>query len=146
VRLAERAAAELDLAGVDPSAALGLSGRAVADIRAAVDGSTAAATKAAYSSDWRRFTRLAGAGGFPPLPAPQLVVAHYVTATAAEQTGVGRWRYAPSTLTRWVSTINQVHTAAGLDAPGRSEVVRRALSGIRRIRATPPTPGERRCC
>jgi len=31
-----------------------------------------------------------------------------------------------------------VHTAAGLDAPGRSEVVRRALSGIRRIRATPP--------
>jgi integrase len=31
-----------------------------------------------------------------------------------------------------------VHTAAGLDPPGRSEVVRRALSGIRRIRATPP--------
>ena len=37
-----------------------------------------------------------------------------------------------------MSTINQVHTAAGLDTPGRSEVVRRALSGIRRIRATPP--------
>ena len=37
-----------------------------------------------------------------------------------------------------MSSINQFHTAAGLDAPGRAEVVRRALSGIRRIRATPP--------
>ena len=31
-----------------------------------------------------------------------------------------------------------MHTAAGLDPPGRNEIVRRALSGIRRIRATPP--------
>ena len=39
-----------------------------------------------------------------------------------------------------MSSINQVHTAAaGLDAPGRSEVVRR-LSGIRRIRAEPLAP------
>ena len=30
-----------------------------------------------------------------------------------------------------------MHTAAGLDPPGRNETVRRALSGIRRIRATP---------
>jgi integrase len=37
-----------------------------------------------------------------------------------------------------VSSINQFHTAAGLDTPGRSEVVRRALSGVRRIRAIPP--------
>jgi len=37
-----------------------------------------------------------------------------------------------------VSSINQIHTAAGLPAPGRSEVVRRALSGVRRIRRTPP--------
>ena len=37
-----------------------------------------------------------------------------------------------------MASINQVHTAAGLDPPGRNEVVRRALSGIRRIRATPP--------
>jgi len=66
------------------------------------------------------------------------VLAHYITEAAAEQTGIGTWRYAPATQTRWVASINQVHTAAGLDAPGRSEVVRRALSGIRRIRATPP--------
>jgi integrase len=137
-RLAAATAAELDLAGVGAVADAGLSEQAVADIRAAVQGSTASNTKAAYTSDWRRFTLWAGADGHPLLPAPPLVVAHYITQAAAEQTGVGRWRYAPATLTRWVSTINQVHTAAGLDAPGRSEVVRRALSGIRRIRATPP--------
>ena len=91
-----------------------------------------------YRSDWARFTLWAGAGGFPSLPAPPLVVAHYITEAAAEMTGVGKWRYTPATLTRWVSSINQFHTAAGYDAPGRSEVVRRALSGIRRIRATPP--------
>ena len=66
------------------------------------------------------------------------MLAHYITEAAAEQTGVGKWQYAPATLTRWVASINQVHTAAGLDPPGRSEIVRRALSGIRRIRATPP--------
>jgi len=38
-----------------------------------------------------------------------------------------------------VGVVHQpVPTAAGLDAPGRSEVVRRALSGVRRIRALPP--------
>src|SRR5664280_1707247 len=92
----------------------------------------------AYRSDWDRFATWAGRRRFPPLPAPPAVIAHYVTEAAAEQTGIGKWRYAPATLTRWVASINQVHTAAGLDPPGRSEIVRRALSGIRRIRATPP--------
>ena len=94
--------------------------------------------EAVYRSDWARFTGWAGERGFPALPAEPLVVAHYLTAAAAEQTGVGRWRYTPATLYRWVSSINQFHTAAGLDPPGRSEIVRRALSGVRRIRATPP--------
>jgi hypothetical protein len=104
----------------------------------AVEASTATATKKAYRSDWQRFATWAGRRRFPPLPAPPAVIAHYVTEAAAEQTGAGKWRYAPATLTRWVASINQVHTAAGLDPPGLSEVVRRALSGIRRIRATPP--------
>ena len=46
-------------------------------------------------------------------------------------------RYRPATLTQWVSSINQVHAAADLDPPGRSELVRRALAGIRRIRGGP---------
>jgi integrase len=137
-RLADRAAAALALPApaVDREPEL-LPAEALARVLDAVEASTAAATKKAYRSDWDRFAGWAGAGGFPPLPAPPAVLAHYVTEAAAQQTGVGKWRYAPATLTRWVASINQVHTAAGLDPPGRSEVVRRALSGIRRIRATP---------
>ena len=139
LRLAELTASALDPESI--SVELGpslLTEQALADVLAAVDASTAVNTKKAYRSDWSRFTLWADAGGFPPLPASPLVVAHYITEAAAEQTGVGKWRYTPATLTRWVSSINQFHTAAGLDAPGRAEVVRRALSGVRRIRVTPP--------
>ena len=139
VRLAELAAAAVDPEAVAVSVGPSVLGeRALADVLAAVDASTAVNTKKAYRSDWARFTGWAAERGFAPLPAPALVVAHYVTEAAAEQTSVGRWRYTPATLSRWVSSINQFHTAAGLDAPGRAEVVRRALSGVRRIRATPP--------
>ena len=118
---------------------------ALAGVWAAVDASTAANTKTAYRSDWRRFTAWAGAAGYPALPAAPLVVAHYLTAAAAEQTGVGRWRYTPATLSRWVSSINQFHTAAGLDPPGRSEIVRRALSGCGGSGLSRRCAG-RRCC
>jgi len=104
----------------------------------AVEASTSVNTKAAYRSDWARFTGWAAGAGYVVLPADPMVVAAYLTGAAAEQTVVGQWRYSPATLTRWASSINQFHTAAGLAAPGRSEVVRRALSGIRRLRATPP--------
>ena len=137
-RLADRAAAALVLPIPAVDHEQQLPAEALARVLDAVEASTAAATKKAYRSDWQRFAGWAGRRRFPPLPAPPAVLAHYVTEAAAEQTGVGRWRYAPATLTRWVASINQVHTAAGLDPPGRSEVVRRALSGIRRIRATPP--------
>ncbi len=138
LRLAELTAAELGTGPVPVGRTPVLSEQALADVLAAVDASTAVNTKAAYRSDWARFTGWATDRGFPALPADPLVVAHYVTEAAAEMTGVGRWRYAPATLTRWVSSINQFHTAAGLQAPGSSEVVRRALSGIRRIRSAPP--------
>jgi site-specific recombinase XerD len=139
VRLAELTAARLTESADDGgSAGPQVPKQALADVWAAVDASTAVNTKKAYRSDWARFTAWTTERRFAPLPAPPLVVAHYVTEAAAEQTGVGRWRYTPATLTRWVSSINQFHTAAGLDAPGRAEVVRRALSGVRRIRALPP--------
>ena len=41
-----------------------------ADVLAAVDAPTAAHTKAAYRSEWARFTLWAGAGNVPSLPAP----------------------------------------------------------------------------
>jgi hypothetical protein len=66
-----------------------LSDQAMADVLAAVDASTAANTKAAYRSDWARFTVWAAEGRFTALPADPLVVAHYVTEAAAEQIGAG---------------------------------------------------------
>jgi len=120
-----------------PVEALDLPVEALERVWAAVQASTSVNTKA-YRSDWARFTGWASGEGYAVLPADPMVVAAYLTGAAAEQTVVGQWRYSPATLTRWTSSINQFHTAAGLAAPGRSEVVRRALSGIRRLRATPP--------
>ena len=97
--------------------------------------STAAATKKAYRSDWDRFAAWAGAGGFPPLPAPPPCSRTTSPRPPREQTGVGKWRYAPATLTRWVASINQVHTAAGLDA---ARPVRDGPPGAVR---DPPDPG-----
>jgi len=105
---------------------------------AAVDASTSLATKAAYRSDWARFSAWAAAGGHVVLPASPMVVAAYLTGAAEERKADGRSRFGAASLTRWASSINQVHTAAGFPAPGRSEVVRRALSGVRRMRKSPP--------
>jgi integrase len=105
---------------------------------AAVDASTSPATKAAYRSDWGRFQRWAAAGGFGMWPAPAMVVAAYLTAAAQEVKVDGRPAFPSASLSRWASSINQIHTAAGFEAPGRSEVVRRALAGVRRVRKIPP--------
>jgi integrase len=110
----------------------------VAELSRVVDASLTESSKRAYRADWHRFTGWATEHGYPFLPAPPAVVVAYVTAAAAEQKRDATFRYAPATLTRWVSSINQVHTAANLEPPGRSELVRRALAGIRRIRRTPP--------
>ena len=121
-----------------PVDAAELSVEALDRVWAAVDASTSPNTKAAYRSDWARFERWAAVGGHLVLPASPLVVAVYLTSSAEERRPDGRLRFGSATLTRWSSSINQVHTAAGHPAPGRSEVVRRALSGIRRLRKTAP--------
>ena len=105
---------------------------------AAVDASTSANTKAAYRSDWGRFARWATDSGYPVLPATGLVLAAYLTDAAAQLRVDGRPQFGAATLTRWASSVNQIHTAAGFDPPGRTEVVRRALAGVRRTRRIPP--------
>ena len=116
----------------------GLLVEALDRVWAAVDASTSAATKAAYRSDWGRFERWCAAGGHVVLPAAPMLVAAYLTEAAEERKPDGRPAFGASSLTRWASSINQIHTAAGHPAPGRSEVVRRALSGVRRTRKAPP--------
>ena len=93
-RLADTAAAALALPTPVVDHERTLPPEALARVLDAVEASPAAATKIAYRSDWDRFAGWAGRRRFPPLPAPPAVLAHYVTEAAAEQTGVGRWRYA----------------------------------------------------
>ncbi len=85
-RLAEATAADLAKSVDNGGAAApqvpgppALSERALADVLSVVDASTAVNTKAAYRSDWARFTAWAGERGFAVLPADPLVVASYVT-------------------------------------------------------------------
>lgn len=135
-RLAEAAA--LDAATAGPSEP-GLSAQAIARVLAAMEATTTASTMTAYRSDWRRFTAWCEQRGHPALPTTPALVAAYVTAAATEmRSDRGRFAHAPTSLTRWVSSINQVHGAAGFDPPGRSDVVRRALTGIRQVRAAAP--------
>ena len=115
-----------------------LDAETVRRVWAAVEGSTSLATKAAYRSDWTRFSAWAAAGEHQVLPASPMVVAAYLTAAAEERKPDGRPRFGAASLSRWASSLNQIHTAAGFPAPGRSEVVRRALSGVRRRRKVPP--------
>src|SRR5947209_19571066 len=82
---------------------------------AAVDASTSANTKAAYRSDWGRFQRWADDAGYPALPATGMVVAAYLTDAAARLQADGRPQFGAATLTRWASSINQIHTAAGFE-------------------------------
>ena len=94
-------------------------------------------TRAAYTSDWAKFSDWSMERDHQVLPADPWVVASFLTEHAGLTKPAGRPAYAPATLTRWSSSINQVHTAAGHAAPGKDEVVRRALAGIRKRRATP---------
>ena len=98
-----------------------LSAADLARVWAAVDASTSANTKAAYRSDWARFERWTFEAGYVCLPAGDMVVAAYLTDAAAALRPDGRAQFSPATLSRWVSSINQIHTAAALPAPGRSE-------------------------
>jgi len=116
----------------------GLPIEALDRVWAAVDASTSVATKAAYRSDWARFESWTTGAGHVVLPASALVVAAYLTEAAGERKVDGHPRFSSASLLRWCSSINQIHTAAGFAAPGRSEVVRRALAGVRRTRKIPP--------
>ncbi len=144
-RLADRAAAALALPGPVVDHERQLPAEALARVLDAVEASTAAATKKAYRSDWDRFAGWAGRRRFPPLPTPPAVLAHYVTEAAAEQTGIGKWRYAPATLTRWVASINQVHTAAGLDPPAAARSSAAPCPGSA-ASGPPRRTGAPRCC
>lgn len=99
--------------------------------------SRAANTRRAYESDWQAFDSWCSANGHIPLPAEPLVIANYLAAAAEAIAETGAWRYAPSTIGRWLSSINKAHTVAGHPKPGAHPDVELTIAGIRRIRKRP---------
>lgn len=97
-----------------------------------------AATRRAYASDWHRWERWCVARNAVASPAEPELVAVYLEEHAAARTQAGQYAYAPPTLTRWVSTLNQVSRAAGHPAPGEHPLVQAVLSAIRRTREHRP--------
>ncbi|NLV81229.1 MAG: tyrosine-type recombinase/integrase [Rhodococcus sp.] len=95
-------------------------------------------TRAAHLADWTIYTRWCDATGHAPIPTTADQLAWFLTEKSTEIRPDGRWAYAPSTLSRWVSTINKMHSLAGHPKPGAHEAVRDLLRGLRRSRATPP--------
>lgn len=112
-------------------------GRAVAlaaltdEVRANVAASKAANTARAYRADWQHFTAWADRHGCPTLPATPEVLACYLTGLAHDGAR-------PSTVERRRAAIGFAHRAAGHDDPGRSELVRATVAGIRRRLGTAP--------
>lgn len=118
----------------------------VARIAGAVASAWAPNTTRAYRADWERFTAWCDRWAYAPLPVHPLVLADYLTEHAAQVVtgprpasprggGGERRRYAVSTLSRWVASVNARHTAAGYLPPGQHELVRTTLAGLRRAYA-----------
>lgn len=95
-----------------------------------------AATRRAYTSDWKSFAAFAIAAGAKPLPAPEGLVALYLTHLA--DTG-----HATATIERHLVAIAQVHKAAGHPSPrleGRVQEVRKGIRrrlGVRQVQKDP---------
>src|ERR1035438_9356029 len=93
--------------------------------------SKAANTVRAYRADWAHFEGWCKAHGQTSLPATAETVALYVADLAAT--------HKPSTITRRISAISQVHQIAGLETPTGSAKVRLVMAGIRRTKGTAQT-------
>jgi integrase len=92
----------------------------------------AAATRRAYSSDWRHFAGWCHANGLESLPATPSTVALYLTSLAKPRENE-RPRKA-ATITRRLTSINAAHKEKGLDSPAtmNHRLVADTLHGIRR--------------
>ncbi|APE12655.1 hypothetical protein BO226_25220 (plasmid) [Rhodococcus sp. 2G] len=115
---------------------------AKARVVAAIEQSQSSATTRAYRSDWNRFARWCAANSVPALPAAPETVAAYLT-EAADPTLHAK-PSAPSTLRRWVASINYFHRAANEPPPGASQLVASTLSGLQRAAARDPRRTSRR--
>ena len=96
---------------------------------AAARGAFAPNTERAVRADTAVFVALCDEDGrSATLPAEPATVAAFVDAVTDSRK--------PATITRYVASLNHLHRAAGLPAPGGDELVRLALRRMRRARGT----------
>ncbi|WP_146234183.1 hypothetical protein [Curtobacterium sp. MCPF17_046] len=99
---------------------------------------SAAGTRRVYEGDWAAFERCWDVHGRRALPAQPQTVAAYITDRAAlVEPGSGDHVYAPSTISRWVTSINVRHERENLAPPGATRTVKDTLAGIRRDNPRP---------
>jgi integrase len=109
----------------------------VAGIQANQDNASAANTNRAYLSDWAAFERWCDTHDQVPLPASGETVAAYLTDRGNVVNKSGDYAYAPSTISRWLTSINVKHHAEGHPQPGGLAEVKSTLAGIRRGHVRP---------
>lgn len=94
-------------------------------------------TRRAYESDWAAFERWCDDHGQVALPATAATVAGYITDRGSVLKASGAYTYAPSTISRWVTSINVRHHGEDLPLPGGLAEVKRTLAGIKRGHVRP---------
>ena len=109
----------------------------LAGIRENQDNARAVNTIQAYLSDWAAFERWCDLHDQVTLPATGATVAAYLTDRGNLVKESGGYLYAPSTISRWLTSINVRHEAAGHAMPGSRPEVARTMSGIRRGHVRP---------
>lgn len=95
-------------------------------------------TRLAYERDWRRFEDWCLRNGMKALPATPLTVEQYLADAAEAIDKRGEPIFAPSTMSRWLTSINVVHHRAGFGKPGLHPSVEQTMIGIRSDRQQPP--------
>lgn len=108
-----------------------------ADVQLFQEHATADSTRRGYTADWTAFSTWCDGRGVVSLPAAPMTVASYLAHQANLIDENGQWFYAPSTLGRWLASINKAHNLAGLPKPGSHPDVSMTLAGIRRSRQRP---------
>jgi site-specific recombinase XerD len=99
--------------------------------------SVSASTRRGYSSDWKTFAAWCDREGCEPKPAAPATVAMYLAYAWNTVDTAGDRLYSPSTLARWLSSINTAHTLSGYAKPGAHPDVSRTMAGIRNGRTEP---------
>ncbi|MGW4018247.1 site-specific integrase [Rhodococcus ruber] len=105
-------------------------------IATSVASARAVGTRRTYASAWRAFTTWCQREGHTALPAHPVTVAAYLVACADTVTQAGQRAYAPATLAHRLAAIAHHHRQTGHPSPTGDDLVKAAMSGIRRGYAT----------